>query len=323
MNADQERAGFEALAQEGAEDASAARALGARLKANGQPADLKALAALWIHGAAAAPETIPGVYDAAAEGYLGEPLGVAPVAVDLSQPPEPIPPVFWRDLWAMLDAPGAALDAVGVTGKTAALSGLISPKAHVRVGKACLAYPGGAEGVAQGWPKPFTLEALARCPADSLGGEFHSLIVDNGFDLEVLDRKALGLDKLPPPLDYLNARILQCHDLWHIVGGYRTTALHEVAISGFQLGQFGHHYSAMFLAMVLTRIAFERPEGGPLMLQTILTAWAHGRRTPSLMPVPWESIWDKPVDQVRARLGVTPYVSPFPADLFEQLSAAA
>jgi ubiquinone biosynthesis protein Coq4 len=152
---------------------------------------------------------------------------------------------------------------------------------------------------------------------------FHDLIVDNGFDLEVLDREALGLDKLPAPLDYLNARILQCHDLWHIVAGYRTTALHEVAISAFQLAQFGHSYSAMFLGMVLTRIAFERPEGGPMMLQTILSAWTHGRRTPPLMGVRWERVWDKPVANVRRELGVTAYVSPFPADIFEQLQVAA
>jgi ubiquinone biosynthesis protein Coq4 len=322
MSDDQERAGFEALAQAGADD-DAARSLGARLKARPQPQDVKALAALWLHAAAAAPERIPGLYDAAAEGYLGEPVGAKPVPTDAAAEPELIPDVFWRGLRELLDEPQSALGAVNVTTRTAALAGLVSPRTEARVGKACLAYPGVPAAVAQGYPRKFTLESLARCPADSLGGQFHALIVDNGFDLEVLDRTALGLDKMPPPLDYLNARILQCHDLWHLVGGYQTTALHEVAISGFQLGQFGHHYSAMFLAMVLTRIAFERPEGGAIMLPVILSAWTHGRRTPPLLGVNWPAIWDKPLAQVRARLDVTPYVSPFPADLFEQLSAAA
>ena len=65
------------------------------------------------------------------------------------------------------------------------------------------------------------------------------------------------------------------------------------------------------------------PEGGPIMLQTILAAWAHGRRTPPLLGVDWPAIWALPLAEVRARLGVAPYVSPFPADLFEQLPAAA
>ena len=323
MSDDQERAGFEALAQAGAED-DAARGLGARLKASPQPADLKALAALWLHGAAAAPERIPGIYDAVAEGYLGQPVGVRPVPADVSQAPEPIPAAFWRGLWALLGEPREGLQAVNLTTKTAALTGEVSPRLAARVGKAALAYPGVAAAVAQkGYPRRFLIETLARCPEGSLGGQFHALIIDNGFDLEVLDRDALGLDKLPPPLHYLNARILQCHDLWHLVGGYETTALHEVAISAFQLAQFGHHYSAMFLGMVLTRLAFERPEGGAILLPTILTAWAHGRRTPPLLGVHWEAIWDQPLAQVRAKLGVTPYASPFPANLFEQLSVAA
>ena len=323
MSDDQERVGFEALAQAGADDDGAARGLGARLKASAQAADLKALAALWINGAIAAPERLPHVYDAVAEAYLGEPIGAKPVHTDVRLPPELIQRAFWRDLWALLDAPREGLGAVNLTTRTAALAGMASSHMQIRIGKACLAYPDVPKAVAQGYPKHFTLDALARCPDGCLGAQFHALIVDNGFDLEVLDRQALGVEKMPPPLDYLNARILQCHDLWHIVAGYETTALHEVAISAFQLAQFGHHYSAMFLGMVLTRIAFERPEGGPLMLQTILTAWAHGRRTPPLLPVAWEAVWDQPVGSVRKRLGVTPYISPYPANLFEQLSVAA
>lgn len=323
MSDDQERGGFEALAQTGADDADAPRALGARLKASHQASDLKALAALWIHGAVARPETVPHVYDAVAEGYLGEPVGGRPVQTDTRAPPELIGRALWRELWALLDEPRAGLEAVSVTTRTAALAGLVSPHMQIRIGKAAKAYPGVVAAAGQGWPKPFTLAELAACPPDSLAGVFHALIVENGFDLEVLDRKALGLEALPPPLDYLNARILQCHDLWHIVGGYRTTALHEVAISGFQLGQFGHHYSSMFLAMALTRLAFERPEGGAILLPVILSAYLHGRRTPPLLPVRWETLWAQPVEAVRAKLGVTPYVSPFPADLFEQLSAAA
>jgi len=321
MSDHQERAGFEALAQAGA-DQDAALGLGKRLRASPQPADLKALAALWLHGAAAAPEAIPGLYDAVAEGYLGQPVGMAAVAAQPT-PPAPIPPAFWIALWELLAEPRERLEAVNLTTKTAALTGLVDASLPARVGKASLAFPGVPSAVAQGYPKPFALDQLARLPPGSLGAQFHALIVDNGFALEVLDRQALGLDKLPPPLDYLNARILQCHDLWHIVAGYQTTALHEVAISAFQLAQFGHHYSAMFLGMVLTRIAFERPEGGPLMLKTILSAWTHGRRTTPLLGVRWEALWDKPLAEVRAQLGVAPYVSPFPADIFEQLSAAA
>lgn len=148
-------------------------------------------------------------------------------------------------------------------------------------------------------------------------------MVDDGFDLEVLDRDELGLADLPPPLDYLNVRILQCHDVWHTVAGYETTGLHEVAISGFQMGQFGHQYSATFLALVLTTLAWTQPiEATGFTLDTILSGYRHGRETPPLLGVEWESIWHLPISEVRAAVGVTPYDSPYPAGLLEELRSA-
>lgn len=312
-----EREAFQVAAGAGAGDA---RALAAHLKAGGGGDDLQALAALWLHAAAAAPERTAQIYDATAQGWLGRAVAAAPIPATEVRP-APIPAGFWPAFWALVDSPPGAMDAGGVTVRTAELTGLTSPELKARLPAAALAYPGCAEAAALGFPERFTLEALARCPAGSLGGAFHSLIVDNGFDLEVLDRDALGLAGLTPPLDYLNARILQCHDLWHLVGGYRTTGLHEVAISAFQLAQFGHPYSAMFLAMVLAKAAMHGT-GAPVLVDVIASAWAHGRESPPLLGVDWPAVWDLPLEEVRARLGIAAYASPWPADLFEQLAAA-
>lgn len=311
------RATFEATTARANGDA---QALTAGLRQQVTPDGLQALAALWMSAATAEPERLAEVYDAAAEGWRGAAVR-APTVVLNPASPEPIPADFWKAFWALLDTPPGTLGAGGVTQRTAELLAHISPGMRDRVASSALAYPGCAAAAAQGYPAKFTLATLAKCPRDSLGGEFHSLIVDNGFDLEVLDRDALKLVDLPPPLDYLNARILQCHDLWHLAAGYRTTGLHEVAISGFQLGQFGHQYSAMFLAMVLSRAAFERPEAATLLLDTILSAWVHGRESPPLLGVNWEAIWDQPMDVVRAELGLKPYASPWPSALFETLAA--
>ena len=111
--------------------------------------------------------------------------------------------------------------------------------------------------------------------------------------------------------------------MWHIVAGYRTTKLHEIALSTFQLAQFGHNYSAMFLAVVMASAAFFSPAATPLLLETICTAWAHGRVTPPMMPIDWERVWDRPTAQVRAEHGIATYESPFPADIIEMFEAAA
>ena len=315
---DELRTRFQAKAQAGG-DPSEACALAQAIRA-GDPAAARDLAALWLHAAAARPERLAPTYDDAAAGWLGAPPRAT--MVEAAAEPLPIPPDFWSPFWALAADPRTGSDAGEITQRTAAMAAHLDPGSRDRAAAMAWRYPGVRAAAAAGYPARFTLEALAQAPAGSLGHAFHSLIVDNGFDLEVLDREALGLADLPAPLDYLNARILQCHDLWHLTAGYQTTALHEVAISGFQAGQFGHGYSAMFLAMALTRAAFAQPEAAPLFLDTILTAWTHGRESPPLLGLDWPAIWGRPVEEVRISIGLVPYASPYPPDLFEQLRAA-
>ena len=312
------RSRFETLARTGGAPGDAER-FSAAVKA-GDLAALADLAALWLHAAAAAPSRLGEVYDGTAQGWLGRAPEAEPVAAD--DRIVEIPDAFWADFWALVSDQTTIGNAGLITQRTAALSGGLAPDFKAAAVAAALAYPGVREAAAHGFPENFSLEALARAPEGSLGAEFHHLIVSNGFDLEVLDRDALGLADLPPPLDYLNARILQCHDLWHITAGYQTTGLHEVAISGFQAAQFGHNYSAMFLAMVLTRMSLNPTAPASLMLDVILSAWTHGRETPPLLPVDWPTLWSLSVEDVRGKLGVQAYASPYPANLFESLRAA-
>ena len=287
------------------------------------------IAAQCVSVAIAEPEQLVEVYDGLARGWLGRapdgpPVGgrEAPGPGD-RLPGEPAPAELWDALWELVLDPDAGRDPADITARTAALTGLLPAAFHHRVASVALAYPGVGTAAASGVPPRFSLEALAACPDESLGGRLHSLVVDDGFDLEVLDRDALDLSDLPAPLDYLNVRILQCHDVWHLVAGYETTGLHEVAISGFQMAQFGHQYSSMFLGMVLTKVAFTEPfEGMGFLLDTVLSAYTHGRGTPPLLGVAWEEVWDRPVTEIRSAYGITPYDSPYPAGLLEQIRSA-
>jgi len=272
------------------------------------------LGALLARAGFVEPALIRDTYDAAAAGWFGD----SSQPVSLRGGSGAASPELWAPFWAFIDDE-QKMDAGGFTMRTAQLGSLVDAAFAERAGLASLDYQGVPEAVQQGWPERFQLSELAACPPGSLGAEFHAQIIDNNFDLEVLDRDALGLRQLRPPLDYLNVRILQCHDLWHIVGGYHTTALHEVAISAFQLSQFGHNYSAQFLAVVVTKAALKRPESLGLLLEIILSGWEHGRETPQLLGVDWPDIWNEPTEKVRNRLGISPYESPFPPDLVEQL----
>src|SRR5262249_59391240 len=139
----------------------------------------------------------------------------------------------------------------------------------------------------------------AACAPGTLGHAFHRLIVDNGFDIEVLDPDSVV--GYHPVVDPTSRRILQTHEIWHLVAGYSTSALHEVAISGFQLAQFGHGYSRDFLATAFTITTIGTPVLAPVVLQVLLEGWRHGRQTRPLMLVDWEDAWNETSDGLRAR----------------------
>lgn len=311
-------------AQAGRPDAQAlARALAPAKAGDAEARAVVCGALCWT--AFAAPGALRAVYDLVAQGWLDEAQDANPatVAMLLDSPQTTPDDAFWAAFQIVRTGPDGGYDADSITAAVASLGGSLGPEFYLLAEAACAAHCSGLGLDRAALPPMLSLQDLDAHAPGGLGRTLHSMWVDNGYDPEVLDREAIGLAALPPTLRYLNTRILQMHDVWHLVAGYDTTSLHEIAISGFQLAQFSHNYSAMFLATVVS-ISHERsPEGFGLLLQTISEAWRHGRSSPPLMAVPWETHWDRSVTALRADLGIEPFQSAYPADLFEQLAAVS
>jgi ubiquinone biosynthesis protein Coq4 len=285
--------------------------------------DRMAIAATLAHAAFLAPDRVAEVYDALAAGWTGQPVEAAPIK-PVDGPAEPTPEGLWDAYWGIVeDGMAGTLDALSITARTAALGKFMPPQAVARVAGFASRFDGVDTAAAGPMPDLITLDSLAACPAGSLGRQFHDLIVDNKFDLEVLDREEIGLADLPQPLAYLNTRMLQAHDLWHITGGYETTSLHEIAISAFQMAQFGHNYSAQFLSITAVLGAARPGPGYQILMDTITSAWIHGRQSPALILIPWEDVWHQPVETIRETYDLEPYDSPHPPALIERGEAMA
>lgn len=285
------------------------------------PEDRMRVAGTLAHAAFLAPDRTADMYDALAEGWLGAPVKADPIR-PLDRGAEAEPDGLWDEYWDIVeDGFNGNLDALSITQRTAGLGKYFTSAALARVAEAAHRFDGVTEAAAGPMPELIELSTLAACPKGSLGGEFHDLIVDNKFDLEVLDRDAIGVEALPQPLAWLNTRMLQAHDLWHITAGYETTSLHEIAISAFQMAQFGHNYSAQFLSITAVIGALVPAKGYPVLMDTIATAWVHGRETAPMILIPWEEVWDQPVDTIRKAYGIAPYERQYPADLIERNQA--
>lgn len=269
-------------------------------------------ALLWV--GFACPEAITAVYDRL---FLPE--------TEFSEPAfdaAPIPSTFWQAFQSTLDGPEGGYDPTTITATVAALGGATDPRFHELAERAAALHPGADQPDQKEIPPLLDLDTLGDCSEATLGQTLYKMLVENGYDAEVLDRDAIGLSQLPPASRYVNTRILQMHDVWHLVAGYQTTGLHEVAISAFQLAQFGHNYSAMFLGTVATMIQPNGTDGFNLMMTIYAESWRHGRDTPALMAIAFEEEWQNTITDIRERYQIKPFQSVLPADLFEQLRAA-
>lgn len=226
--------------------------------------------------------------------------------------PPQLPDLFW-DVVANLVEPET------ITPRIAAFGGAYDAALKDACARAILRHAGQRKVADQAWPPRVDLHSLAAHPRGTLGYDFYHLIVDNGFDPEVLDPDSVT--GFHPGLDGTNRRILQTHEIWHLVAGYSTSPLHETAISAFQLAQFGHNYSAIFLATAVTLLVFNAPMFLDPTLQVIAEGWRHGRATRPMMLIDWPSLWGKSIGEIRRDCGIDPFRSVIP-DVMAPAAAA-
>ena len=279
------------------------------------------LTALMTWVAYSCPDATTAVCDAISAAWLGN--GAPTLEIPRGLPEAPLEDSFWRAFWGVVDGNDEGYDALTITVAVASLAAAVHPLLGEIADDHARNHRGAAEAVKKSIPGHTDIKALSQCPQGSLGQSLHTMIIDNGYDPEVLDRESLALSQLPHSLHYLNARILQMHDVWHLVAGYDTTSSNEIAISAFQLAQFGHNYSSMFLSAVMAISTFKEPRGFTILMQIITEAWQHGKDTPVMMDIEWEKEWNNSLESIRMTHNISTYHSIFPADLLESIENAS
>ena len=134
-------------------------------------------------------------------------------------------PDFWNAFWSVIDDAAKGYDATSITTRVAALGGAVHPTFEAIAESCAQRHPGAGAALARPVPGRTDLEVLGACNENSLGKTLYNMVVDQGYDLEVLDREAIRLDALPRSLRYLNTRILQMHDVWHLCCRLRDNGL--------------------------------------------------------------------------------------------------
>jgi ubiquinone biosynthesis protein Coq4 len=140
------------------------------------------------------------------------------------------------------------------------------------------------------------LRRMRALPAGTVGGAYARFAQAQQLDPTIL-----------PPVDGLDAeeafvfdRGVQTHDLWHVLTGIDTHFRGEAALVAFLAGQDPSTFTVVMTVMGAFGTALQAPRMLPLMWR----AYHRGRRADDLIAVPWEDLWETPLDEVRFQLGI-------------------
>lgn len=153
-------------------------------------------------------------------------------------------------------------------------------------------------------PAGFGPDDVADCRPGTLGAAYVRLMRDFELDREFFPELDTDDD-----LHYFRRRMMETHDIWHVLTDYPADLEGELSIIGFYLGHFARYLTgplALYNVVVgLDLVAgllyrmHTRPWRLPLILARVTRAMHRGYRAAPLFAVAWEALWDRPLAELR------------------------
>jgi ubiquinone biosynthesis protein COQ4 len=168
---------------------------------------------------------------------------------------------------------------------------------------------------------PYDAEAMRAMPKGSLGHTYIRVLDGYGYDINFFPEEAFFND-LRTDADYINFRVLQTHDLHHIITGFSLDNFGEFGVVSLSVSQYNYpafaflNLSALLMgwmnqsepidATTPTAIQAMSPQG---IFEAISSGLAMGKDAKNLFAIPWESLLTKDIQQVRRDIGVNAVTS--------------
>ncbi len=137
---------------------------------------------------------------------------------------------------------------------------------------------------------------LRALPETTLGGAYVRFLDKNGLDPDLFQSPP----GLPPAIAYLAQRFRQSHDLWHVLTGYSPEVAGELPLLAFSYAQTEMPSFRLLAIVGSIRYAFHARG----MFRKVIEGYRRGKRAKFLGAVRWEHLWERPLAEVRADLGI-------------------
>jgi ubiquinone biosynthesis protein Coq4 len=148
-------------------------------------------------------------------------------------------------------------------------------------------------------PEEFTLAELQELPEGTLGRAYSDHMIKNGLDPNFISEL-----ETRDVLSYVWCRATHVHDIGHLMTGYNTTYLGELALKAFDIGQHGSPFSTAMLGAGMFSVMAYYPVAARPMMDAIVAGYERGKQFPLLMGIKWDLEWETPMDEVRSKYGI-------------------
>jgi ubiquinone biosynthesis protein COQ4 len=150
-------------------------------------------------------------------------------------------------------------------------------------------------------PPAHDLNKLLAYPRNSLGYIYAVAMKKSGFDPNLHAGMPAKSDA-----QYVELRLSQTHDIWHILTGFDTSVIGEIGLQAMHLPQFPYPLATMLIANALMSSTLFAPKELPQLLEAIAQGWQMGQVAKPLFAQRWEEAWEKPLAQWQAELNIQP-----------------
>jgi len=166
-------------------------------------------------------------------------------------------------------------------------------------------------------------DGLRAMPEGSLGHAYLAFSEREGISpgglVEASENEERAL--LDDERRYIADRMRESHDLWHVVTGCRTDLAGELSVLAFTTAQIGA-LGIGVLTLAGYAYSFTLPgEVGKRGRRLARESFLRGRRAEWLPVADWEGLFPLPIEEARAKLGITSVISYVP--LYKNDLAAA
>jgi ubiquinone biosynthesis protein COQ4 len=143
------------------------------------------------------------------------------------------------------------------------------------------------------------LNALHQLPVDTLGYHYADYLLSHQL-------QQLEAQPATTAAEFIDIHMRETHDIWHVVTGSSIDMLGEIQLQAFCIAQLNR--SRFWLALLtknLLKASIYNIEAADGYMTALTSGWIMGKAAQPLFGVDWISMWELPLDRVRASLNIT------------------